>query len=122
MNAPLSLAQIVILSAYAAGMAGGQILFKMAALRVSVQDTLAERTFGLLLNWQFLLALALYFALAVLWVWILTFTPLSRAYPFVAIAFAITPILGAFLFAEPLSSRLIVGVVVILGGLLLVSG
>lgn len=122
MNAPLSLAQIVILCAYAVGMAGGQLLFKMAALRVSAQDTLVERAFGLLLNWQFLLALALYFALAVLWVWVLTFTPLSRAYPFVAIAFAITPILGAFLFAEPLSFRLIVGVVVILGGLLLVSG
>ena len=76
----------------------------------------------LLQNWYFLGAVALYAALSVLWVWVLTVTPLSRAYPFVAITFALTPLFGGLLFAEPLSARLLIGLVVILGGLYLVAG
>ena len=81
-----------------------------------------SRLIGLLQNGYFLAAVALYAALSVLWVWVLTFTPLSRAYPFVAIAFALTPLLGGLVFAEPLSPRLLLGLAVILGGLYLVSG
>jgi hypothetical protein len=39
----------------------------------------------------FFVALILCAALTVLRVWILSFTPLSRAYPFLAFAFALTP-------------------------------
>src|SRR5262249_31777671 len=80
MNDRLSFAQIALLAAYAAGMAGGQILFKLAALKAPVQGSLGERLPGLMLNWNFVAAIVLYGALSVLWVWILTFTPLSRAY------------------------------------------
>jgi drug/metabolite transporter (DMT)-like permease len=51
----------------------------------------------------------------------LTFTALSRAYPFVALAFAITPLLGGFIFGEQIAMRLILGITLILGGLLLVA-
>jgi drug/metabolite transporter (DMT)-like permease len=91
-------------------------------LRVAVDRPIAERALTLLQNGYFLSALAVYFALAVVWVWILSFTPLSRAYPFVALAFAITPVLGGWLFAEPLTARLMVGIAAILCGLLLVAG
>ena len=50
----------------------------------------------------FFVALILYAALTVLWVWILSFTQLSRTYPFLALAFALTPALGCLVFAEPL--------------------
>ena len=63
---------------------------------------LAERIAGFLLNGYFFVALILYARLTVLWVWILSFTPLSRAYPFLALAFALTPALGCLVFAEPL--------------------
>jgi drug/metabolite transporter (DMT)-like permease len=122
MTERLSFAQIAILCAYAFSMAGGQMLFKLAALRVSPERPLTEEVFALVQNGYFLAALAGYFALAVIWVWILTFTPLSRAYPFVALAFAVTPVFGAVLFSEPLTTRLIVGIAVILCGLLLVAG
>jgi len=118
----LSLTQIAVLCAYAVGMAGGQMLFKLAALRVAADGPIAERAVALLQNGYFLAALVAYFVLAILWVWILSFTPLSRAYPFVALAFAITPILGGILFGEPLSLRLAAGIAVILCGLLLVAG
>jgi drug/metabolite transporter (DMT)-like permease len=121
MSERLSLTQVAVLCAYAALMAGGQVLFKVAALRFAGDAPLAERIVGLLQNWVFLLAMVLYLALAVLWVWILSFTPLSRAYPFVALAFAITPLIGGLVFGEPIAVRLMLGIALILGGLLLVA-
>jgi drug/metabolite transporter (DMT)-like permease len=118
----LSLTQISILAFYAAGMAGGQLLFKAAAMRFASGATAAERILGLLLNGYFIAALILYAALSVLWVWVLSFTPLSRAYPFVALAFALTPVLGILAFAEPFSWRLAGGIALILCGLVLVAG
>lgn len=119
-NDRLTLTQIALLSAYAIGMSGGQILFKLAA--VHHNGTAAERLLALAHNLHFLAALALYGLLSVLWVWILTFTPLSRAYPFVALAFALTPALGAWLFGETISLRLIIGMLLILCGLFFVTG
>ena len=72
-------------------------------------------------NSYFLAAILLYVGLTVLWVWVLTFTPLSRAYPFVALAFAITPLLAGLIFAEPIALRLILGTALILCGLVLVA-
>jgi drug/metabolite transporter (DMT)-like permease len=122
MSDRLSLAQIVALVAYAGAMAGGQLLFKMAALRAVHEGPFIERAMSLVLNSYFLVALVLYAALAGFWVWILTFTPLSRAYPFVALAFALTPALGGLVFAEPISVRLVIGIGLILCGLLFVAG
>jgi drug/metabolite transporter (DMT)-like permease len=117
----LSLAQIGLLVAYAAGMAGGQFLFKLAAVRVP-GGAIVDRLGALVQDVVFLAALALYAMLAFVWVWILTFTPLSRAYPFVAIAFALTPLLGGLIFGEPLTLRLFIGVAIIFCGLLVVVG
>ena len=118
----LTLSQIALLTAYAAGMVGGQLLFKAAALRDLPDGTIAERAFSLVFNAYFLGALALYIVLTFGWVWLLTFTPLSRAYPFVALAFVITPLLGGMVFAEPITPRLLIGIAVLLGGLLLIAG
>jgi drug/metabolite transporter (DMT)-like permease len=117
----LALSQIALLLAYAAGMSGGQFLFKAAALRYIPDGPIGERLLGLVANAYFLGAVVLYGGLTVLWVWVLTFTPLSRAYPFVALAFAITPLIGGLVFGEPIALRLILGIALILGGLLLVA-
>jgi len=114
--------QVLMLAAYAAAMAGGQLMFKLAAQRLTPGAGLGERLTELAANPWFYAAFALYCALALAWIWILTFTPLSRAYPFVALAFAITPLLGAWVFAEPVGARLVGGIVVIAIGLLLVVG
>jgi len=116
-NDRLTVSQILLLMVYAAGMSGGQVLFKMAALRYVAE----ERLLGLVCNIYFVTALVFYAGYAILWVWILSFTPLSRAYPFVALAFALTPLLGAMLFGETISLRLIVGLLFILCGLFIVT-
>ncbi|HYS49946.1 MAG TPA: hypothetical protein VEM36_14340 [Xanthobacteraceae bacterium] len=120
MSPSLSAFQIAVLCAYAGGMALGQLLFKLAALRAPAEGALPDRLFGLARNAYFLAALAIYLALSFLWVWLLRFTPLSRAYLFVALSFAIVPLLGGVLFAEPISLRLVIGVIVIVCGLVLV--
>jgi drug/metabolite transporter (DMT)-like permease len=102
-------------------MAGGQLLFKAAALRYVPDGPVGERLLSIVLNSYFLGAMVLYGGLTILWVWVLTFTPLSRAYPFVALAFAITPLLGGLVFGEPIGLRLMLGIALILGGLLLVA-
>jgi drug/metabolite transporter (DMT)-like permease len=117
----LTLSQIALLIGYAVGMSGGQVLFKLAALRFTGGGSIGERFLNLLQNVPFLAALVFFGGLAILWVWILSFTPLSRAYPFVAIAFALTPLLGGVLFGEPISVRLVAGTIIILGGLFLVT-
>jgi len=122
MNDRLSLAQIALLVGYAGGMVGGQLLFKLAALKASPVGPFGERLSAMMLNGYFATAVLLYGALTVLWVWILNFTPLSRAYVFVALAFAVTPLLGGVLFAEPISLRLVIGIALICCGLLFVAG
>jgi drug/metabolite transporter (DMT)-like permease len=118
----LTLFQIALLTGYAVGMSGGQVLFKLAALRFTGGGgSIGDQLLNLLQNVPFLVALLLFGGFSVLWVWILSFMPLSRAYPFVAIAFAITPLLGGLLFGEPISARLVAGIIIILGGLFLVT-
>ena len=114
--------QILLLIVYAAAMAGGQILFKLAALRSPAFGSLGERLLAMAQNRYFAAAVALYAALTMLWVWILSFTPLSRAYVFVALAFAITPFAGGVIFGEPITVRLVVGIAFIFLGLVFVAG
>jgi len=122
MNDRLSWVQIAFLVSYAGGMVGGQLLFKLAALRGSIEGPFGERLLAMMANGYFVAAVVLYGALSVLWVWLLSFTPLSRAYVFVALAFAVTPLLGGLIFGEPISVRLVIGVVLICCGLLFVTG
>lgn len=121
MSERLSVVQILMLCAYATVMAGGQLLFKLAALRSVADAPLGARMVALVQDWAFLLALAINLGLAVAWVWILSFTPLSRAYPFLALAIALTPFVAALVFGEPLTVRFAVGVGVIFLGLILVA-
>ena len=118
----LSFGQITLLVGYAIGMAGGQILFKLAALKAATEGPWEERLFSMMFNGFFATAVSLYAALTLLWIWILNFTPLSRAYVFVALAFAVTPLLAAFLFAEPISIRLVIGIAFVFCGLVIVAG
>jgi drug/metabolite transporter (DMT)-like permease len=123
MSDRLTLSQVALLTAYAVGMAAGQVLFKMAATQSRAEkDSAAQQLMTLWHNAHFISAMVLYAVLAILWVWILSFTPLSRAYPFVALTFVLTVAFGGLFFGEPISPRLLLGLVLVGGGLLLVVG
>ena len=93
-------------------MAGTPLLFKLAAVRSRVGGSLGERFLALVHNDFSVAAVALYATLTVFWVWILGFTPLSRANVLVALAFAITPLVGGVMFGEPIFVRLVVGIAI----------
>lgn len=118
----LSLTQILVLLVYAIAMVGGQILFKLAAVRSGSAGGLGERLISLASNPFFIAALVLYGTLTIFWVWILTFTPLSRAYVFVALAFVLTPFAGVAFFGEQISTRLVIGIALVVAGLAFASG
>ncbi|MDS4020260.1 MAG: hypothetical protein RKR03_07090 [Candidatus Competibacter sp.] len=122
MSERMSLGQVGLLVLYAIGMTIGQILFKLTAPLLAGDLPIMERLVLLATSKEFIIALVLYGALTVLWVWILSFTPLSRAYPFAALAFLLTPIVGAAVFGEPLTSRFVAGLAAILVGLWLITG
>jgi drug/metabolite transporter (DMT)-like permease len=109
--------QIALLLIYPLGLALGQALFKLASTRM-LQD--GRPSFVLLFSTgSFYAALILYGALTVLWVWLLSSVPLSRAYPFVALSFVFTPILAVIAFNESVTPSYILGLVLIVGGLIL---
>jgi drug/metabolite transporter (DMT)-like permease len=107
---------VTVLFLYACGMSLGQVLFKLSANRNSGGG--AEQFLSAILrDGYFLSAVALYAGLTVLWVWILTRVPLSRAYPFVVVSFAVTPALAALIFKEALGSWYVIGLALVLAGL-----
>jgi hypothetical protein len=78
MSDRLSLSQVAALMAYAATTAGGQLLFKTEALRGLAMVRSPSGSPAFCSTGIFFVALILYAALTVLWVWILSFTS-SRA-------------------------------------------
>jgi drug/metabolite transporter (DMT)-like permease len=109
---------IAMLCLYALGMSTGQVLFKLAADRAR---TAPENSFwvSVLGNGYFYIAVAVYAALTIAWVWILTRVPLSRAYPFVVLAFVITPLLANLFFGEHLDLWYFASLALIVCGLML---
>lgn len=101
-------------------LAAGQSLFKLSAL--SLQD--AGRTGGLLSLAtipSFWLALALYGLGTLFWIIVLQTVPLSRAYPFMALAFVLVPLLAVVIFKESLSLTYVVGAALIVAGVVVIA-
>jgi multidrug transporter EmrE-like cation transporter len=114
---------VLLVALFSIGMGVGQLLLKFAASRqvAHEQQGLFARLLALAFDWPFLLGAASYFLLLVYWVWLLTFLPLSRAYPFTLLSLAVAAVGSAVLFQEPLTPRFIAGLSVIAVGLLVLG-
>ena len=121
MERQLPLSTIAILLGYAVALAGGQVLFKLAALRFTPSERWTQSLVSLALNPYLVLAILLYALLSAVWVWVLTFVPLSIAYPFVALTFVLTVASGALMFGETISLRLVLGGLMIIAGLIVIT-
>lgn len=114
----MSWAKIVALVLFAGALTCGQILFKAAAQSIKGPIGFdAQTLFQLLSNPFLLLGLAIYVFAALYWVLLLREIELSKAYLIIALALVLVPLAGTFLFREPFSTRLVIGIVVILVGL-----
>lgn len=112
--------QLTELMTFPLVIAAGQILFKRAAGQIgSAQgSSWVLEVARLPTMW---LAVILYAAATLLWVRILTTVPLSRAYPFMALAFVIVPAAGHFLFSETITVRYAIGTALIVAGVAVVA-
>ena len=68
-----------------------------------------------------IIALGLYAFTACLWLYILSRTPMSFAYPFQALAFPLVLMLSAMLFHEPIPLNRWIGVIIIVLGVIIAT-
>ena len=102
----------------------GQVLFKFAAVSVNKVDASLPpmlKVLALVANPYLFGAICVYLLLFFYWLWVLTFTPLSKAYPFVAIAFILVPIMDGIIFNETLDLRFYLGAILIAAGVALTN-
>lgn len=119
----MKISQIIMVMIFSIGMGCGQLLLKFSAQRQSINTDTSWlfRLFSLFSDWTFLLGIALYGLLLVYWVWLLTFLPLSRAYPFTLLSIVVAAIGGALFFHESLSIPFVTGSAIIGVGLVVLS-
>jgi drug/metabolite transporter (DMT)-like permease len=97
-------------------LAVGQILFKLSARAVAGAQGVAD-LLRLLQHPWFILALAVYGAATLLWVWLLREIPLTVAYPFFALSFVLVPLLGWLLLGEVVGWTYWLGIALIMAGI-----
>ncbi len=96
-------------------LAAGQFLFKRTADSLSA-DSAFRFISSLLGSPYFWAALSIYGVATLMWVFTLSRVPLSRAMPFVALAFVIVPVISAMFLGERLNLAYWVGVAIIVAG------
>lgn len=108
----MSIAIIALTLLCVLGIASGQILFKKAAMHLPSNPQLMDWV----LNGWLITALALYGVATLLWIWVLRHAPLHIAYPFMALAFIIVPLLSYYFLGEPLTTKTFIGGALIILG------
>ena len=112
--------EAVLIVAVVVGMAAGQIFFKLAALAMPRGEG-SSFILWRFINPYFLTALAIYMGTTFLWVWVLRTVPLNLAYPFMALAFFLVPLLSSFFLGEPFGARHLLGNLLIFTGIVVIA-
>jgi drug/metabolite transporter (DMT)-like permease len=102
----MSLYQFIFIILTVAALSAGQMLFKMAATDMNFS---AGEFVSSLLNIKLIVALIVYFVATIMWLIVLKDTPLRIAYPFVALAFIVVPILAHLVLGESINWNTFVG-------------
>jgi drug/metabolite transporter (DMT)-like permease len=102
---------------FAVIMGVGQLLFKFAAqdIRIRAEVSLVSAAFS---PWL-IAAIFLYAAGTVLWIGILMYVPLNKAYPFALLGAALVPILAVLALGEALSIYYPLGLGVVVIGIMI---
>lgn len=103
-----------------------QVVLKAGMSRRAIQDALASpvgfKWFArLALEPLVVLGLLIYFLAALVWLLVLSKTDVGLAYPFVALGFVLTALMGRFFFGESLTPVQVGGIVVICAGVLMLA-
>lgn len=102
------------------GISIGQVLFKLASPFFPQTITFSTLV-AFVFNKYLFSAFVIYGIATFLWVYALKLVPLSVAYPFMALAFVIVPILGVLFLNEPFNIRTVFGTSLIIAGILVIG-
>jgi drug/metabolite transporter (DMT)-like permease len=107
--------QVVLALSCSLGFSIGQIFFKLAArgLRSGPQPLAVLRS---LADPYLIAGLALYGVVTLLWLTLLRSVPLSRVYPYAALAFVLVPFFSWLFFGERIGATYLLGVAFIVAG------
>ena len=113
--------QLLELLCFPMAIAAGQILFKRAASQITpgAGSSWLIEVARLPTMW---VAVTLYAGTTLFWARILTTVPLSRAYPFAALAFVLVPAAGYLFFHESITLRYALGAGLIIIGVAVAAG
>lgn len=106
----MTINQLALILCTVFALATGQILFKLTSSTLILDP---KNILSNLLNWRLILALSVYAIATIMWLVVLRTTPLRVAYPFVALAFIIVPVLAHYLLGEQLTWRTFAGAALI---------
>jgi drug/metabolite transporter (DMT)-like permease len=112
--------QIIGVVAVVAAMAGGQVLLKLGADHITSAGH-QPMNLRAVFNPYLLAAAGIYAVTMFAWVWVLSAMHLSRAYPFLALAFIFTPLLAFIFLHEPITKSYLAGSALIVLGLYLIA-
>jgi drug/metabolite transporter (DMT)-like permease len=98
----------------------GQILLKIGARDVSTSKTYSEFFFAFFAP-HTVIALCIYVLTSFIWIWLLSRIPLSIAYPFLALSFALTPLAAMLWLHERVSWSHWLGVLLVFAGVVLIT-
>lgn len=105
--------QIILILATVLLLAVGQVLFKIAASNIE-KNTLS--LFSAIFSPQLIFALSVYAVATLMWIHALRTTSLQLAYPFVAFAFILVPVLGHWFLDERIGTNTVIGAALIMLG------
>ena len=95
----------------------GQLLFKLVGLRlqagIPILDYRVLSVAGI--------SIVIYGLATLLWIYVLKTTPLTKAYPYMALSFVLIPIASVVLYSEQVRPMYVLGTALIVAGVLLTS-
>lgn len=109
------------LFAFAILIAAGQLLFKRTAQGVTNVNGFEAIIRQILVDPWFIIAMTMYMAATILWILALREIPLSRAYPFMALAFVLVPAGAVVCYGETLDARYFIGLALVIAGMALTA-
>jgi len=108
---------VYLATACVVAIAGGQLLFKIAATRLRGPYLTGDPA-GLAV---LALALVIYGLATIAWILVLREAPLTRVYPLMALAFVLVPLGSRFFLGESLAPQYWAGVALLAAGLVLIG-
>ena len=99
----------------------GQISLKYAMLKHGSIEMTPQGVISLMLEPPLIFAMAIYAVALLMWLQVLSKTPLSTAYPILAVTYIIVPFLAMLVFGEMVGKNQLIGMSLILAGVAMIG-